>query len=120
MSIANLTAAECEATQCPEDECRKRYWYVFLSSSFITFFGGLLAILAVRLVVLIGCRRRVSDAQRASAQANPYPGFERPGMVMKGNHDVPWMTGIREYAASLISAQTKIGKFLVSDRLQQN
>ncbi|XP_072165229.1 calcium-activated potassium channel subunit alpha-1-like [Diadema setosum] len=113
MSFANLTAEQCAATLCEdrgEDECRKRYWYVFLSSSLITFFGGLFTILIVRLVVLLGCRRRVQDSQRASSSSSSH--VERTGMV-KGDEDVPWMTASREYSASLISAQTKIGKFLV-------
>lgn len=111
MSTANLTDLECELTQCGEDTCRNRYWYVFLSSSLITFFGGLLGILVVRLAVLLGCRRRVSDSHRAISTSNV--AMERPGM-MQNNEDVPWMTAIREYSASLISAQTKIGKCLVS------
>ncbi|XP_038061230.1 calcium-activated potassium channel subunit alpha-1-like isoform X15 [Patiria miniata] len=109
MSYVNLTEEQCEETHCiPPDDCRERYWYVFLSSSLITFFGGLVVILAFRLIVLISCKRRVHDA------SPPTPSFNGP--VFNGKSpdiEVPWMTAVKDWAGALISAQTKIGKFLV-------
>ncbi|XP_071828810.1 calcium-activated potassium channel subunit alpha-1-like isoform X30 [Apostichopus japonicus] len=100
MSSVNLTEEQCEATLCGFPECNKRYWYVFLSSSLITFFGGLVAVIITRLVLEYFGRRNVA-ANRASFASGE-------------EEDVPWMTAFREWAAGLISAQTKIGKFLVS------
>ena len=108
MSFVNLTEEQCFKTGCPEDECRLRYWFVFLSSSFVTFFGGFVTILIFRLVVLISCKRRVHDASPPTPSLN--------GPVFNGKSpdlEVPWMTAVKDWAGALISAQTKIGKFLV-------
>ncbi|KAJ8022954.1 Calcium-activated potassium channel slo-1 [Holothuria leucospilota] len=99
MSLANLTAAECAETKCGEESCQERYWYVFLSSSLITFFGGLVVVVITRLIVEQIGRRNVS-INRTSGDT--------------GEEAVPCMIAFREWAAGLVSAQTNIGKFLVS------
>ncbi|XP_022107903.1 calcium-activated potassium channel subunit alpha-1-like isoform X18 [Acanthaster planci] len=109
MSYVQLTEKQCNDTQCkPPDDCRERYWYIFLSSSLIAFFGGIVVILVFRLVVSISCKRRVQDA------SPPTPSFNGP--VFNGKSpdiEVPWMTAVKDWAGALISAQTKTGKFLV-------
>lgn len=99
MSVVDLSEKQCNETMCGYPECEERYWYVFLSSSLITFFGGLIAVVITRIVLEYTGRRNV-----AANRSNFANGEEE---------DVPCMTAFREWAAGLISAQTKIGKFLV-------
>nr|XP_006821707.1 PREDICTED: calcium-activated potassium channel subunit alpha-1-like [Saccoglossus kowalevskii] len=118
MSFANLTPSECEATGCGYPECLERKWYIFLSSSLITFFGGLLLILLFRLFTYVCLRSgRVGEAAASSSNVKPVKGGGvngNPGTTLKSSEsEVGWMTSIKDWAASLISAQTISGRILV-------
>ncbi|XP_070544724.1 calcium-activated potassium channel subunit alpha-1-like isoform X33 [Ptychodera flava] len=113
MSYANLTAAECAATECGYPECLERKWYIFLSSSLITFFGGLLLILLFRLFTYVCFRRSKVEAAPNALQGNTKGAGSSSAIFKNSDSEVGWMTSIKDWAASLISAQTISGRILV-------
>ncbi|XP_077999015.1 calcium-activated potassium channel subunit alpha-1-like [Glandiceps talaboti] len=113
MSYANLTLSECLATGCGEPQCYERKWYIFLSSSLVTFFGGLLMILLFRLFTYVCLRRgKVEAAPPNVGQSNDGKGSTN-AIFKNSESEVGWMTSIKDWAASLISAQTISGRILV-------
>ncbi len=105
--------ADCDATKCEFPECEDRYWYVFLLSSLILFFGGLIVILLLRLILYLACKSKVQDAPQDGTNSFQRTRVQRT-FGKEGDPEVPWMVAIRDWASGLISAQSKSGKFLVS------
>jgi len=104
-----------EPTTLSEDAlCLKdRHWYVFLCSSFITFFTGLLLVLSWRILTWIVCHKSEGDEGDEGEKDEKKP--ENPAQPTDA--DVGWVTEAKDWAGELISGQTTTGRILVSIEL---
>ncbi len=125
------------ASNSTDDLClQDRRWYVFLASSLIVCFGGVLLILLWRLLSWLICLRRsrsvngcgsCDGCRTVDTVANPEvtPGVEIVGGKRQGSHygtsffnktddiNITWVTEAKDWAGELISGQTLTGRILV-------
>lgn len=93
-------------TKAGEQRCPStRYWYVFISSSLITFAVGLILIVAWKTVkwcwkTYIQDPRKLRPNNAAAEET--------------GGDSVGWMTEAKDWAGELLSGQRKLGRLLVS------
>nr|XP_039272746.1 calcium-activated potassium channel subunit alpha-1-like [Styela clava] len=103
----NATHTPCEQT---------RMWYVFLSSSLITFFGGLLIILIWRVFNYMCCAaysQIPKDGNSSKGTSSDKDNSDADSTKSAGPLEVEWMTVVKDWAGVMISAQTLIGRILV-------
>ncbi|XP_078494254.1 calcium-activated potassium channel subunit alpha-1-like isoform X4 [Ciona intestinalis] len=101
-------SATCEGT---------RMWYAFLSSSLVTFFGGLLVILVWRIFNYMCCpgySQIIIKSEDQKVMEESEDEDEKKDEVQGGRAmEVGWMTAVKDWAGVMISAQTLIGRILV-------
>lgn len=118
---ANATTAEPEA-QCLDS----RYWFYFLASSLIVFLGGLVIILAVKLLLILshlycrGCCGRKSPAQRRRSSICDAEEAVEEVSIVDGKSSlsscslVVYYNRVKGHCQGLISGHSLIGRILVS------
>nr|CAB3258057.1 calcium-activated potassium channel subunit alpha-1-like [Phallusia mammillata] len=103
--LSSSISATCEST---------RMWYAFLSSSLVTFFGGLLVILICRMFSYMCCP---GYSEESKPMADSEETDDESELTEKKNTgrviEVGWMTAVKDWAGVMISAQTLIGRILV-------
>lgn len=90
------------ATAAREACLNDRHWYVFLCSSLITFFTGLLLVLSWRILTWVVCQKNGAKEEKKDEYA------QTP------DAEVGWVTEAKDWAGELISGQTTTGRILVS------
>jgi potassium large conductance calcium-activated channel subfamily M alpha member 1 len=136
-----LVTTEAITTTLSTDELCKNdpHWYVFLCSSLITFFTGLLFVLSWRILSWLFCQRNTYQPPPQPQPSAPtgngsgQPGnnvgawqksppadggtagsAEKNPLSSSGNEpEVGWMTEAKDWAGELISGQTTTGRILV-------
>lgn len=84
------------------EECLKeKHWYVFLCSSAITLFTGLLLVLTWRILSWLICHKN-GEKEKKEVEQEP-------------DAEVGWMTEAKDWAGELISGQTTTGRILVGN-----
>lgn len=114
-----LSSSEPSANQSTEDpfsaidiiSCEtKRYWYVFLCSSLVTFLVSLLLVVGWRLLAWIFRKRCADNSQRS-------PGVAEVSAQQLGrgqsNGGIEWITKAQDGAGELISESNETGRILV-------
>ncbi|XP_078659853.1 calcium-activated potassium channel subunit alpha-1-like isoform X49 [Branchiostoma floridae x Branchiostoma belcheri] len=92
---------------------KERMWWAFLTSSFVTFVGGLVCILLWRLGAWLFCRVAEKPAE-VVAQSPSATKMQDTGVFVKSpDPEIGWMTAVKDWAGVLISAQTVTGRILV-------
>ncbi|RNA42805.1 calcium-activated potassium channel slowpoke-like [Brachionus plicatilis] len=94
-----------------DPECiGRRYWYVFLMSSLITFFGGLLIIFVWRFLTFLfvgkffkKIRKRIFKTDNIDAVIS----------LENSDTEIGWVTAARDFCGELISAQSISGRILM-------
>ncbi|CAH1246251.1 KCNMA1 [Branchiostoma lanceolatum] len=92
---------------------KERMWWAFLTSSFVTFVGGLVCILLWRLGAWLFCRVAEKPVE-VVAQSPSTTKMQDTGVFVKSpDPEIGWMTAVKDWAGVLISAQTVTGRILV-------
>ena len=95
-------------TLSPQEVClQDRHWYAFLCSSLITFFVGLLLVLAWRIFAWLCCQRKTTTVAKTG-------GSPQKGLAKNPDTEIGWVTEAKDWAGELISGQTTTGRILVS------
>ena len=94
------------ATAAREACLNNRHWYVFLCSSLITFFTGLLLVLTWRILSWLVCQKNGGGSKEE--KKDDYDAAQTP------DAEVGWVTEAKDWAGELISGQTTTGRILVS------
>ncbi|XP_078579378.1 calcium-activated potassium channel subunit alpha-1-like isoform X47 [Branchiostoma floridae x Branchiostoma japonicum] len=93
---------------------KERMWWAFLTSSFVTFVGGLVCILLWRLGAWLFCRVAEKPPGEVVAQSPSTTKMQDTGVFVKSpDPEIGWMTAVKDWAGVLISAQTVTGRILV-------
>ncbi|KAI8521969.1 Calcium-activated potassium channel subunit alpha-1 [Branchiostoma belcheri] len=96
---------------------KERMWWAFLTSSFVTFVGGLVCILLWRLGAWLFCRVAEKPAE-VVAQSPSATKMQDTGVFVKSpDPEIGWMTAVKDWAGVLISAQTVTGRILTAYRI---
>ena len=105
-----------------DPECAgQRYWYAFLMSSLITFFGGIAIIYFWRLfryVFFGNLSRRIKahlrkgDTSREAINLIDHQNHHNYQQTQQ-NSEIGWVTSARDFCGELISGQSTSGRLLV-------
>uniref|UniRef100_A0A4W4HIQ2 BK channel n=1 Tax=Electrophorus electricus TaxID=8005 RepID=A0A4W4HIQ2_ELEEL len=102
----------------PCDESGQRMWWVFLATSLVTFFGGLVIILLWRALVYIWtvcCQCGNKEAQSIDIPTEVAHDSNEDGEEEDQEVEVAsdWMTSLKAWAGVMICAQNSTGRMLV-------
>ena len=117
MGVGQETSAADGIPIFDDEECLKeRKWWCFLLSSVFTFLLGLLSVLIIRLIQRFFCTKpedndSEEDKLRAKEEAKK---MRLHGQNPEENDESDFMTEAKDWAGELISAQTGMGKILVT------
>lgn len=104
------------------DPCLKqRHWYVFLCSSFITFFVCLFVVLVGRIVSWMCCGGVLSSCIPSLSSPSTATGQQQDAVVRRKSTtgddpqapQIGWITEAKDWAGELISGQSTTGRILV-------
>ena len=76
----------------------RRYWYAFLMSSLITFFGGIFFISTWRIMKFIFYRKLCGYIKHEKSS-------NLMDQVINNNPEIGWVTSIKDFAGELISGK---------------
>jgi len=132
----SLNAAPHNASKFYNECMNDQHWYVFVCSSLITFFTGLLLVLSWRILSWLFCQRNAAAAAAAatgrgvgagnsstsavhgnessSAETAALVNGKKTGDARPDDAEVGWVTEAKDWAGELISGQTTTGRILVS------
>ncbi|XP_035670170.1 calcium-activated potassium channel subunit alpha-1-like [Branchiostoma floridae] len=92
---------------------KERMWWAFLTSSFVTFVGGLVCILLWRLGAWLFCRVAEKPPGEVVAQSPSTTTMQDTGVFVKSpDPQIGWMTAVKDWAGVLISTQTVTRRIL--------
>jgi len=112
--VAGAGGCVDDVTTVAMDPCLKeRHYYVFMCSSAIAFFTGLLLVLFGRIFVWMFC---ADTADQIPPPSHPAAKKGSPDAAAAADLDaqIGWVTEAKDWAGELISGQTTTGRILVS------
>ncbi|CAF0827923.1 unnamed protein product [Brachionus calyciflorus] len=105
------TSTSLDNTSLDPECIGRRYWYVFLMSSLITFFGGLLIIFFWRFMTFLLYGQFFKKIRK---RVFKFKNIDQINLLEHSDPEIGWVTTARDFCGELISGQSTSGRILMT------